>query len=189
MSRSKRSFTGAVSRIAGTAVIGLALALTPLTAHASTIYPPVDSCSTTSATAAAGAELAFSCTARTFSANEAVTITVTGENGREVAFAIARFAISTGSTVRTSDADGALAPVRITLPADASGVYNIAAISRSSAGAVASVSIVGSDGLPTTGGDSGQLVGVWVGGGALLLAGATVLIALAVRRRRDRDDL
>jgi len=189
MPRSKRSLTGAVSRTTVTALVGLAMALAPVAAQAATIYPPVDSCSTTSATATAGATLDFACTSGTFGANEAVTITVTGENGRGVTFGVARFAITTGSTVRTSDAEGALSPVRITLPSDASGVYNIAAISRSSAGGVASVSLVGSDGLPTTGGDSGQLVGVWVGGGALLLAGATVLIALAIRRRRDRDDL
>ena len=67
-------------------------------------------------------------------------------------------------------------------------MYNIAAISRSSAGGTASASITGTDGLPTTGGDSGQLIGVWVGGGALVLAGITVLVALAARRRRDRDD-
>lgn len=100
-----------------------------------------------------------------------------------------RLGISTGSITRTSDANGALGEVRIVLPSSASGVYNIAAISRSSAGGTASASITGADGLPRTGGDSGQLIGVWVGGGALVLAGAVVLVALAVRRRRDRHDL
>lgn len=178
----------AVTTVAAVGLCAAAFALSPVAANASTIYPPVGSCSTSDASVGGGGTLDFSCQQRTFGADEAVTITVTGENGRDVAFGIARFAISTGSMTRTSDASGALDTVRITLPSTASGVYNIAAISRSSAGGTASVSITGADGLPTTGGDSGQLLGVWVGGGALVLAGATVLIALAVRRRRERND-
>ena len=188
MTRSHRPIARPLARIAGASLVGLVLALAPLPAQASTIYPPVDACSTSPASAGPGATVAFSCAARTFGANEPVTITVTGQDGRDVAFAMAHFAISTGSITRTSGADGALDTVRLTLPSSASGVYNIAAISRSSAGGTASASITGADGLPTTGGDSGQLIGVWVGGGALVLAGITVLVALAARRRRDRDD-
>jgi hypothetical protein len=168
--------------------VGVVLALAPNAAHASTIYPPVDSCTTSPASITAGG-LSFSCAERTFGADEPVTITVTGQDGANTSFAMVHLGISTGSTTRTSDANGALGEVRIVLPATASGVYNIAAISRSSAGGTASASITGADGLPRTGGDSGQLVGVWVGGGALVLAGAVVLVALAVRRRRDRNDL
>ncbi|WP_157553730.1 cell wall protein [Microbacterium hominis] len=189
MTRSHRSTDRLrVARVAGASLLGAALALSPVAAQASTIYPPVDSCTSSPASVPAGGTLSFVCASGTFAANEPVTITVTGENGRDVAFGIVRFAISTGSVTRTSDATGALPAVGITLPQNASGVYNIAAISRSSAGGTASTSITGADGLPSTGGDSGQLVGVWVGGGALVLAGATVLIALAARRRRDRDD-
>ena len=78
--------------------------------------------------------------------------------------------------------------MRITLPANASGVYNIAAISATSAGGAASASIVGADGLPSTGGNSDQLLGVWIGGGALVLAGAVIVIARVARARRDRND-
>jgi len=51
------------------------------------------------------------------------------------------------------------------------------------------VTIVAADGLPTTGGDSGQLLGIWIGGGALVLAGVVVLVAVLVRRRNDARDL
>ncbi|MBN9177762.1 MAG: cell wall protein [Microbacterium sp.] len=182
MHRSLRSIVTALA-------IGLVAAIgVPAAAQASTIYPPVDACSTSSATIEAGATIEFSCAAGTFGANEPVTITVTGENGAGVTFAFVRFAISTGSAARTSDATGALRAVGITLPQNASGVYNIAAISPTSAGGAASTSIVGADGLPRTGGDSGQLLGIWIGGGALVAAGAIVLIALALRRRGNRDD-
>lgn len=188
MTRPRRSIVRPLARTAAASLLGLVLALAPLTAQASSIYPPVGSCATSPAGTDAGGTLVFSCRAGTFGATEPVTITVTGQNGRDVAFGMVRTAIGTGSVTRASDADGALGAVRITLPATASGVYNIAAISRSSVGGTASASITGADGLPTTGSDSAQLVGVWVGGGALVLAGATVLVALAARRRRDRDD-
>lgn len=176
-------FLAAVSVLAG----GFALAPAAV-AQASTIYPPVDSCTTSPASVGAGETLEFSCNEGTFGALEAVTITVRGENGAGATFAFAHFAVSTGSVARTSGADGALAPVRITLPANASGVYNIAAISATSAGGAASASIVGADGLPSTGGNSDQLLGVWIGGGALVLAGAVIVIARVARARRDRND-
>lgn len=189
MTRSHRPITRPRARIIGASLLSLLLVLAPVSAQASTIYPPVDACSTSPASIGPGAAIAFSCAARTFGADENVTITITGQDGHSAAFGMVRFVISTGSITRTSGADGALDTVHITLPPSASGVYNIAAISRSSAGGTASASITGADGLPTTGGDSGQLIGVWVGGGALVLAGLTVLVALAARRRRDRDDL
>lgn len=171
------------------AVGALAAALTvaPAAAQASTIYPPIDSCSVSSAAMTAGSTVDFACEAGTFGADEPVTITVTGEDGSEVAFGRVRLAISTGSTLRTSTPTGALPSVAITLPDTARGVYNIAAVSPSSAGGAASTSITTADGLPVTGGDSDQLLGVWIGGGALVLAGAVVLIVLAGRRRRDND--
>ena len=182
MHRSLRSIVTALA-------IGMAVVVgAPAAAQASTIYPPVDACSTSSATAQAGQAIEFSCTSGTFGASEPITITVTGENGEGATFAVVRFAISTGSTTRTSDAAGALRPVAITLPQNASGVYNIAAVSPSSAGGAASTSIVDADGVPRTGGESGQLLGIWIGGGALVAAGAIVLITLALRRRGHRDD-
>ncbi|MFF2633304.1 cell wall protein [Microbacterium sp. NPDC058021] len=168
---------------------GAALAL-PAAASASAIYPPADACAVSVATAAAGETIDFRCADGTFSANETVTITITGENGVGSTFgpAFVKFALSTGSTTRTSSATGALDPVDITLPIDASGVYNIAAISASSPGGAGSTTIRSASGaLPTTGGDATQLVGLWLGGGALLLAGAAITVASVARRARSHD--
>ncbi|MCR2784946.1 MULTISPECIES: cell wall protein [unclassified Microbacterium] len=173
--------------LAITAIAAASMLALPAAANASTIYPPSDSCAVSSATMVAGEPFDFACNASTFSANETVTITITGENGAGATFgaAFVKFAISTGSTTRTSTATGSLEPVEITLPADASGVYNIAAISATSAGGAGSTTIAASGGgLPVTGGDGSGMMGLWLGGGALLLGGTAIAAAAAARRAR-----
>ncbi|MGR6743332.1 MULTISPECIES: cell wall protein [Microbacterium] len=174
--------------LAAVATLVAAIIALPAAASASTgatIYPPTKSCTTTPSAFVAGGTVEFACADGTFGSNEAVTITVRGENGAGVAFARAAFAVTTGSTMRESSDQGALAPVAITFPADAVGVYNIEAISPSSAGGTASASVVDAAGLPATGGDARTSLGLWVGGGALVAAGATIALASAVRRARD----
>lgn len=174
------------SALVAALVAGSALALPEAATAAGVIYPPSDACSVSPSAAGANETLDFFCGDATFGPNETVTITVTGENGAGATFAFVKFAVSTGSTVRTSTAAGALPPVSITLPSDARGVYNIEAISSTSAGGVASATIAADGQLPVTGGDSSQLLGLWIGGGTLLIAGAAIAIATAVRRsRRD----
>ncbi|MDR7112880.1 LPXTG-motif cell wall-anchored protein [Microbacterium trichothecenolyticum] len=163
--------------------LGAVLAV-PAAANASTIYPPSGSCTTTP-TAQAGGTISFECAAETFSADEAITITVTGENGAASRIGMVKFAITTASGNASSEADGSLAAVDITLPSNATGTYNIAAVSSTSAGGTAAVTITGADGLPATGLDQGQTLGLWIGGGALLLAGAALAVVAAVRRSRD----
>jgi LPXTG-motif cell wall-anchored protein len=170
--------------LAATLALGAVFAV-PVAASASTIYPPSGSCTATPTTAQAGGTIAFECAAETFSPDEDVTITVTGENGAAARIGMVRFAITTASGAAVSGADGSLAPVDITLPSNASGTYNIAAVSSTSAGGTAAVTITGADGLPTTGLDQGQTIGLWIGGGALLLAGAALAVVAAVRRSRD----
>lgn len=163
----------------------------PAAAHASTIYPPVDACQSDAAGAGPGDTISFSCDDTTFGANETVTVTVTGENGAGASFAMVRTAVSTASAQYQSDDAGALPTVRITLPSDARGVYNIAAVSATSAGGTASAVIDTSqsgDPLVRAGFDGGQLMGLWIGAGALVAAGAVILIATGLRRRRDRID-
>jgi hypothetical protein len=165
-----------------------ALAVAPA-ASANTIYPPSNACSTNPSTVSPDEPISFSCDAETFGADEQVTITVTGESGADTRFAMVKLAVSTGSTVRTSTPTGALPPVTITLPANASGVYNIEAISASSAGGTASTTVSGGGGdlLSATGGDSGALVGLLVGGGVLVLGGATVAVVAASRRKNSQS--
>lgn len=174
------------ARLAVVSVVALAAAFAaPAAASASTIYPPTNACTTTPSTFTAGSTVQFACDADTFGSDEPVTITVTGENGASVAFGRVAFAVSTANTLRQSTAAGALEPVSITFPDDAVGVYNVEAISPSSAGGVASASVVTDAGLPATGAESRTLLGLWIGGGALVAAGATIVVTAAVRRSQD----
>jgi LPXTG-motif cell wall-anchored protein len=175
----------AFAALAPALAIGAVLAV-PAAASASTIYPPTGSC-TTPAAAQAGSTITFECDAETFSADESITVTVTGANGADARIGMVRFAITTASSIVTSEADGSLEAIDIALPANASGTYNIAAVSASSAGGTAAVTIAGADGLPTTGLDQSQTLALWIGGSAILLAGAALAVVAAVRRSRDSE--
>lgn len=160
----------------------------PTAAQADTIYPPSNACNVVPAVITPGATVTFNCSNGTFSPSEFVSVTVEGNTSADVGFI--KFAVtSTGST--TSTAAGAIS-VPISFPSNASGNYNISAVSATSAGGASTVSVAaatggGSDGgssLPATGIDSGSLLGLWVGGGALVLAGGAVALTAAVRRNR-----
>lgn len=166
-------------------VAASALAL-PAAAQADSIYPPSNACSVVPSVITPGATVTFSCTDGTFSPSEFVSVTVEGNTNASVGFL--KFAVtSAGST--TSSASGAIS-VPITFPSNASGNYNIAAASETSAGGASTVSVSASGSgsstgtLPATGIDSSSLLGLWVGGGALVLAGGAVALTAAVRRNR-----
>ncbi len=165
------------------ALIALTVVALPAAANASTIYPPVGACSVEPAAISAGATVTLACDDKTFASNETVTITVTGENGAAARIGMVKFAITTASGTTTATSTGSLERVSIVMPSDATGTYNIAAVSPTSSGGTAAASITRADGgLPGTGMDSASLLGLWVGGGALVLAGLT-LTAVAVSRR------
>ncbi|MEU1971718.1 cell wall protein [Microbacterium sp. NPDC019599] len=185
MSRALRSVVSATVLAAAVLVVSALLHIAAPTARADTIYPPSGSCTTSPATIAPGGTLSFQCAAATFSADEDVTITVTGENGGGAVIGMIKLAISTASGHATSAADGSLPAVDITFPTDARGTYNIEAISPTSAGGTAAVTVTNPDGsLPITGLDSGTLTGLWIGGALLLLAGAALAVVAVIRRRR-----
>lgn len=172
--------------LAVAALIGAGVFAVPAAAQASAIYPPSDACRLNPSTTTAGSTVVFSCADGTFGANENVKITVTGENGSGTSFGFVRFAVSTGAYDTTAGAAGELADTSITLASDASGIYNIAAISASSAGGTASVTVTSAEGgLPSTGGDV-QTVGLWAGGALVLIAGGAIAVSAAVRRRTAR---
>lgn len=173
-----------VQLLTALALVGAGVAAAPA-AQASTIYPPSDACRVTPSTATAGSTLVFSCAAGTFGADEPVKVTITGENGSGATFGFVRFAVTTGAYDTVSGPSGELADTRIILASDASGVYNIAAVSASSAGGTASATVAapGSTGLPSTGGDV-QALALWAGGATVLVAGGALAVAAAVRRRR-----
>ena len=175
--------------IAVAALVAISALALPTAAQARTIiYPPSNACNVVpSPVITPGATVTFSCTDGTFSPSEFVTVTVEGNTGADVGF-ITTAVTSSANTVSTST--GALEGVEISFPSDANGVYNIAAVSATSAGGVSSVSVGSTTGadaggsLPATGFDSNALLGLWVGGGALVLAGGAVAVTAAVRRNR-----
>ncbi|MFT4307221.1 MAG: cell wall protein [Microbacterium sp.] len=169
------------------AVLSAALVLSAPAAYAATIYPPTGSCALSSTTATPGGSVVLSCQAATFSADETVTITVSGENGSGATIGMVKTAVSTASGTATSAADGSLPEVTITLPSNASGTYNIAAFSVTSTGGTAALTITGASGvLSLTGVDSGTTTALLIGGGAVLLAGIALIVG-AVLRRRNRS--
>ncbi|PVW03740.1 hypothetical protein DEA06_12425 [Microbacterium sp. Gd 4-13] len=176
------------------AVITLAAAATfvPLAAQA---YPTGDEAGVSSPTVTPGGTVEFTVADDTFAPGEPVTITLTGENASGASLAAIKMAVETATlgTV-TAAADGSIS-TGITFPANASGVYTITATSPSvPAGVSVSVSAAAAGGgtggsnaggsLPATGMDSGSLLGLWVGGGALVLAGGAVAVGAAVHRQR-----
>lgn len=167
-------------------IAALAIVSVPTAANASTIYPPSGSCTTSPATVTPGGTSTLACDAGAFSANEAVTVTVTGEDGADARIGMMKFASSTASGNARSAADGSLAGVTITFPSTARGTYNIAAFSSSSAGGTAALTVTNPDGsLPATGLDSSAMTGLWIGGGLLVVAGIAVGAVAVVRRRHD----
>jgi len=182
----RNAFSATKLAVVAFVVAALAVLAAAPAAHAATIYPPNGSCTSNPATTTPGSSVKFQCAAETFSATEDVTITVTGENGAGATIGMLKFAISTASGHATSGSDGSLPTVNITFPSDARGTYNIEALSPTSAGGTAAVTVTNPDGsLPTTGLDSGTVTGLWIGGAVLLLAGAALAVVAVVRRRRD----
>lgn len=176
------------------AVAALATAATlaaPAAANA-TIYPPSNACSVSPTAVAPGATVTFSCGDGTFQPGELVSVTVEGNTAATFQGQIKLAVTSTGSKAATGT--GALSASSITFPSDASGVYNITATSEGSVGGTASVTVTsgsttGTGGLPATGLDSGSLLGLWVGGGALVLAGGAIAVGAAVRRNRKTAEV
>ncbi len=140
--------------------------------------------------------------ADTFIPGETVTFTLTGEGVGTGNLAFVAFAVSSTSVDKTATADGG-AVVTVTLPEDATGSYALTAVSESgatfAAPAIGVAAAAGGDGgtdggsddgsaggpaLGDTGFDGDALLGLWVGGGVLVLAGASIAVATSVRRTR-----
>lgn len=131
-----------------------------------------------------------------FEPSELVTFTLTGEGVGPANLAFVSFAVTSTSVSKTASDDGA-ATATVTLPDNATGTYTLAAVGAES-GAAETVTIAlaaasggtddgGSAGGPAlgdTGFDGDALLGLWVGGGVLVLAGASIAVATSVRRTR-----
>lgn len=128
-----------------------------------------------------------------FNPNEGVTFTLTGENAAGATLALITAASDdVQSITKEADEDGD-ASVTVTLPENASGDYTLTAVGDESGTAAEpveiSVAATGGDDdggvLTPTGFDGDQLLGIWVGGGVLVLAGASIAVATSVRRSRQ----
>ncbi|MEV8218574.1 hypothetical protein AB0O65_02310 [Microbacterium sp. NPDC077391] len=176
-----------------------ALFAVPAAASAVEGYTPPAQGQVSDSTVAPGEAITFSVTDAAFVPGETVSISITGENASGASLGFVKFAVETralGTT--TANGAGGVSGVRINLPANASGTYTILATSPSNpVGVSATVTVAAAgtgsnggsddDALATTGPDSAAMLGLWVGGGALVLAGGAVAVASAVRRNRDQS--
>lgn len=116
--------------------------------------------------------------------NSSVTFVLVGYNVTGANIATANLPVSSASVTKTTDASGNATAV-VTLPADRRGTYTLSATGPAAANAGGSgTNAGGNTGLPATGFDANSMLGIWVGGGALVLAGGTIAVATTVRRNR-----
>lgn len=131
-----------------------------------------------------------------FEPSEDVSVSLTGAFALSATIASASD-IETQTVMRTADANGSVV-VSITLPDNAYGTYTVTATGLESGAAVGETFNIGGGpaggaaagggaggGLAATG--SSDLTGLWVGGGALVLAGGAIVVATAVRRSRQNE--
>jgi hypothetical protein len=118
-----------------------------------------------------------------------VTFTLVGRGVTGANIATANLPITSASVTKTADSSGAATAV-VTLPANPSGSYTLAASGAradGSGGGGSGSNPGGGTALPATGVNGESLMGIYIGGGALVLAGATVAVAAKVRRNRAEN--
>ncbi|QCQ17042.1 LPXTG cell wall anchor domain-containing protein [Microbacterium sp. RG1] len=132
--------------------------------------------------------------ATAFDGNTPISFVVTGENGAGITQASVKLAVSSSPTFSTTTNAAGNASFNVKLPSNATGTYDVAVTGQKNGVTVTETTsfAVGTGsggtgsgtGLPATGVDSGSLMGVWIGGGVLLLGGLAVTV-FAVRRQRQ----
>jgi hypothetical protein len=171
-------------KLAAVALAVAALVAAPAAANAQDRYTPTPSGPSTITISASGtATISFS----GFQPGEPVTFSLTGEFALSATLATVKTAVETNTVQKAASPTGATS-VQVTLPSNAVGQYRLTATGASS-GATSAVTInaaaAGSGQVPAaTGVDSASLMGVWIGGGVLLLGGLAVTV-FAVRRQRQ----
>ncbi len=123
-----------------------------------------------------------------------VTFTLVGRGVTGANIATANLPVTSASVTKTADSSGAATAV-VTLPANPSGSYTLAASGARADGNNGGGSNNGggnnnnggTNALPETGVNGESLMGIYIGGGALVLAGATVAVAAKVRRNRAEN--
>jgi len=127
-----------------------------------------------------------------FEPGATVTFTLVGKGISGANLATANLPVTAASVTKTADGSGVASAI-VTLPENPSGTYTLAATGiradgSNNGGGSGSGSGSGgsSNALPATGMNADSLLGIWIGGGALLLAGATVAVATQARRNRHK---
>lgn len=172
---------------AALSLVAVAL-MAPTAAHA---YPDPAVVIATPATIAPNNTSTFTTDRAPFNASEDIRITITGENANGARLAFIKTAIETNTMLTTRAVQGKL-NVPILFPQNASGMYDLTFTGVTS-GVVLRTSITvtpagtkppSKAGLAVTGFNSDSAAGLWIAGGALVVAGAAVGVGAAVRRRR-----
>lgn len=122
-----------------------------------------------------------------FAPGEVVRFFLSGENAAGASLATVKFVYQSNVALgsKTANGSGSVAPA-ITLPRNASGTYTLTATGATSSTSASAKIVIGDPTIAETGGDAGQLLGLWIGGGALLLAGGGIAVATTVRRQRGQ---
>lgn len=186
-----------VQAAAAVALAAGAVVAVPAAANASTYAP------TPPPTPGPGVTAPVSTPAGIFAGGEPVSVLLSGEDANFASLGVVQSAYFASANLGsvTSSANGSVS-FGIVLPDTATGTYSTTLTSPSrpqgyqvtlsadgsvlSGGAASGVSSSG--GLAATGMDSGSLLGLWVGGGALVLAGGAVAVGAAVHRQRKLAD-
>lgn len=129
-------------------------------------------------------------TAGGYTEGTSVTFTVTGENGAGITLAMVKTAISTSPAFGPypANASGVANTPAVVLPAGASGTYTVTASAPGYAPQETKFTVGGSNaggGIADTGFDASSMLGVWIGGGVLLLGGVLVTVFAARRERQN----
>jgi len=179
------------TKIAAVILTAAALVAAPAAAQAYVPTPGTPDAGTSGAPVPGGT---VTLVATAFDGNTPISFVVTGENGAGITQASVKLAVSSSPTFSTVTNEAGNASFNVKLPSNATGSYEVAVTGQKNGVSVTERTsfAIGSgsggtgsgSGLPATGVDSGSLMGVWIGGGVLLLGGLAVTV-FAVRRQRQ----
>ncbi len=133
----------------------------------------------------------FMLTAGGYEPSTQVTFTITGENGAGITLAMVKTAVSTSPAFGPypANASGVANTPEVVLPPGASGTYSVTATAPGYQSQLTKFTVGGSnaDGkqMAQSGFDASSMLGVWIGGGVLLLGGVLVTVFAARRERQS----
>lgn len=175
------------TRIAAVVIAAAAIIAAPAAASAYTPSGPTAGISASGSFAPGGT---ITLVAGGYAPGTQVSFTVTGENGAAITLAMVKFASSTSPVFGpyAANSSGVATSPGIVLPSNAAGTYTVTATASGYAAQTTQFTVgssAGGGGLPNTGFDAGSMLGVWIGGGVLLLGGVLVTVFAARRERQD----